>query len=497
MFNPMQAAKELTRQRNQTKTTVIQIEEYQIDTEDPKKSRIIGLDMFNKDENGVPKRVEVKHLNDKTNGINEFANPSALMYTAVGGLVRLSQYRVDGSGAYMANHMQRIARDSGPKVSGSQDKFDIHYMKGWTKIYPKRDRANNNALQIFDRGGRLFHRADVMVVPDDAPVTEMNFGSDTFEKELDEALNKAIDMAPKGAQPMIVVRMKGQLNADEIRLSHYRLDAERKPVPLTKEEIIKNAKENSELATSYIPSHRQAKDAGQVGQCEFVAGFALNAIGLKWDGRSKQKNPQTGEDEPRYNERSLIENFISETAQRHALPRVEGENKTKYVLDNGAPQYSFGILSYRTKQVPDGAFTQSDLDTFGRDHGVKLRVSPNAGLDEKPNPYAPKPAPTQAAAQAPTTTHEAAASQTPAESRSQTAAQAPSAEQTAAASQPAPQAAQPAASQPAPATEPTEVVEEVDDAVAEQSDFGLEDFDEGAFDVDMDDIEEQLASQSL
>ncbi|ABM21109.1 hypothetical protein Maqu_4258 (plasmid) [Marinobacter nauticus VT8] len=511
MFNPMQAAQELTRQRNQVKTTVIKIEEYQIDTQDPKKSKIIGLDMFEKDENGIPKRVEVRHFNDKSNGINEFANPSALMHTEVGGLIRLSKYKVDGSGAYVTDHMQRISKNGNPKTSASQDKYDVSFMKGWTKIYPKRDPADTSKLAIFERGGRLFHRADVMVVPEDAAVTQMNFGADTFEAELDKALNNAIDMAPRGTQPMLLVRMPGQLKADEIRLSNFKMDDQQNAVPLTKEEMIENAKTNSKLATSYIPSHKQARDAGQTGQCEFVSGFALGAIGMKWDGRSMQKNPQTGQDEPKYAEKSLIENFISETAQRHPLPKEEGATKTQYVLDAGAPQYSYSVLSYRTKRVPEGQHVQSDLDTLGRDHGVKLRVSPNAGLDEKPNPYKPaqptaqqQAAPTNQAANQPT---QPAAQQQPPVSQGQPA----GVQQTAAINQP--QAAAQQTAQETPQTAPvnhtaqqtttvaapttsTPEVEEVDD-LAEQTDFGLDDFADSSFEVDMDDIEEQLSSQGL
>ncbi|MEC7401241.1 MAG: hypothetical protein VX821_04535, partial [Verrucomicrobiota bacterium] len=47
----------------------------------------------------------------------------------------------------------------------------------------------------------------------------------------------------------------------------------------------------------------------------------------------------------------------------------------------------------------------------------------------------------------------------------------------------------------APTTTAAEV-EEVDD-LAEQTDFGLDDFADSSFEVDMDDIEEQLSSQGL
>ena len=481
VFNPMAAAKEHTRQRNSTKTTVIKIESYDIDPKDPKNAKIVGYDMFEKDGSGVPKKVEVKHNNEKTNGIADFANPQALMHTQEGGLLRLSQFRVGGDGTYLTNHMQRISKDGGPKMSGNREKYDIAFMKGWTKIYPKKEAGGD--LTIFKRQGRLYHRADVMVVPEDSQSTTMNFGSDTFEKELDAALNKVVDMAPKGAQPVIVVRMPGQLQADEIRLSNFKMDADQKAVPLTKEEIIKNAKENSKLANSYLPSHRQAKDAKQTGQCEFVTGFALNAIGMKWDGKSMQKNGQTGEDEPKYNDRSLIEEFMSETAQRHALPREEGENKTRYVLDDGAAQYSFGVLSYRIKQAAEGEFVQADLDTFGRDHGAQMRVSPNAGLDEKPNPY-------QTAKQAAqTVSGAAAAQQAQPEAAAKTEAPAAKAEQATTQSAPAPKTT------PVPQDK---VVEEVEEEPADaQSDFGMDDFADGGFDVDMDDIESQLAGQSL
>lgn len=488
MLDIMDQAKKIGRERNKVRSTVIKIEEYVIDKADPKSSKIVGYDMFAKDENGLPKKVEVKHQNEKTNGIAEFANPSALMYTAEGGLLRLSQYRVGGDGSYVAGHMQRIAKDDGPKMAGNRDKYDINFMKGWTKIYPKKDEKNE--LAIFNRQGRLFHRADVMVVPDDADTTMMNFGADTFEEELDSALGKAIDMAPKGTQPMIVVRMAGKLQADEIRIRNFRVEADNQVVPLTKEEMISQAKQNGKLANNYLAAHEAAKDSGQTGQAEFVTGFALNAIGLKWDGKSMQKNAQTGEDEPKYNDRSLIEEFISETAQRHELPQEEGSNKRRYAVDNGAPQYAFGILSYRTKQANDNEFVQSDLDTFGRDRGASMLVSPNAGLDVKPNPFhtAQQAAQsTQKTAQANQPNQAAPSQAAPQQAQSQTAAEKPAAQ----AAQPAPEAAQPAPQ----TTQASQTV--VEEEPEEAADFGIDDFDDQAFDVDMDDIENQLSARQL
>ena len=483
-FNPLATAKKISRERNLAKTTVIKLEKYELDKDNPKNNKIIGTDLFETDANGVPKRVEVKHANENTNGVKEFANPTALMHVTEGGMIRLSQYRVDGSGAYVASHMHRITRDGGPKVGGNQDKYDVSIMKGWTKLYPKKEASGE--LTIFERGGRLFHRADVMVVPDDADVTQVNFGADTFESEVDAALSKAVDMTPKGAQPMLVVRMAGQLQADEIRLPNFRMDGDI-PVPLTKEEIIETAKERSKLANSYFPSHQQAKDAGQTGQCEFVTGFALNAIGLKWDGKSMQK--VDGEDVPNYNDRSLIEDWVSETAQRHALPREEGDTKTKYKLDNGGPQYAFGVLSYRVKQADSNTFVQADLDSFGRDHGAKMRVSPNAGLDQKPNPWqASEPANKPAA----TNTQSNAGNQTeaaPEKPAAQSASQAPEPKTATANTAQESQPSQSTAAQSS-APQPDEVVEE-------QTDFGLDDFADNGFDVDMEDIENQLSQNSL
>ncbi|MFB2350886.1 hypothetical protein, partial [Priestia megaterium] len=186
---------------------------------------------------------------------------------------------------------------------------------------------------------------------------------------------------------MIMVRQQGKLQADEIRIRNYKMDAENKPVPLTKEEMIQSVMTNGKLANNYLPAHQALKESGESGQVEFVPGFALQAIGLKWDGKSMQKNPQTGKDEPKYNDQSQIEVWISETAQRHALPKEEGETRTRYVVDQGGPQYTASVLSYRVRQAGEGEFTQADLDTLGRDHGAKIRTSPNAGLDVKPNPY--------------------------------------------------------------------------------------------------------------
>ncbi|ARM86228.1 hypothetical protein [Marinobacter salarius] len=479
MLDIMDKAKKIGRDRNKVRSTVIKIEEYKIDKADPKNSVIVGLDMFNKDDNGIPKKVEVKHVNEKTNGIAEFANPGAMMHTAVGGMVRLSQYRVGGDGKYLSNHMQRIAKDDGPKVSASQDKFDISFMKGWTKIYPKKEQSGE--LAIFERNKKLFHRADAMVVPDDAKSHTMNFGDDSFDKELDAALASAIDLAPAGTQPMLVVRMAGKLQADEIRIRNFRMDGDNGAVPLTKEEMIHEAKNSAgKLNNNYVAAHKAAKDAGETGQAEFVTGFALNAIGLKWDGKSTQRDPESGEDIPKYNDRSLIEEFMSETAQRHEIPNDDGSTKRRYAVDDGAPQYAFGILSYRTKRGDEGEFVQSDLDTFGRDRGASMLVSPNAGLDEKPNPYHTA---AQAAASAQGKPAAAAAQPSkPEEQPAQKTEAAPAAQET--------QTAQPTQTTQAVQPDPQKIEEE-------PADFGIEDFDEENWNVDMEDIESQLSAQSL
>ncbi|ONF42470.1 hypothetical protein BTO32_14750 [Marinobacter lutaoensis] len=479
MLDIIGQAKEKGRERNKVRTTVFKLEKYIINKDNPGESRMIGYDMYAKDENGVPKRVEVKHINEKTQGITDFANPGAMMHTAPGGLIRLSQYRVAGDGTYLTSHMQRIRRDEGPKISASQDKYDIGYMKGWVKIYPKRE--PDGKLTIFERRGRLFHRADAMVIPEDAQETLVNFGGDNFEQEVKQALNRAIDNAPKGTQPILMVRMPGKLEADEIRIPNLKVEADKSITLLPKEEMIALAMKNGKLANNYFPVHEAAKQGGQVAQVQFVPGFSMQAIGLKWDGKSMQKNPETGLEEPRYTERSLIEEFISETAQRHQLPPEPGSDKVRYVIDDGAPQYAFGVLSYRIKQVEPGEYANADLDTFGRDRGAEIIVSPNAGLDVKPNPYAPAVSTQQSVNQAPKT-----------EPQVKPAVSAPVQQ----APQPAPSAQTTAQSQPV--SEKTQLIEEEVAEPEEAADFGIDDFDDPAFDnIDMDDIEQQLSAQQL
>lgn len=487
MVDIMGKAREIGRERNKMRSTVFKLEEYQIE-QDPRKSKMIGYDMFNMDENGVPKKVEVYHYHkdNKTQDINNFATRSAMMHTRPGGLIRLSQFKVNGDGSYTTSHMQRIAEDDGPKVSSNQTKFDISFMKGWTKIYPKKDAERN--LEIFKRGGRLFHKADVMVIPEDSKPATMNFGTPEFDAELQAILEQAINDAPRGTQPMIMVRQAGKLTAEEIRFPNFKMDAENKAVPLTKEEIIQRVMTSGKLADKYLPAHQACLAENEPGQVEFVPGFAIQAIGLKWDGKSMQKNPQTGEDEPKYNDRSTIEQFILETAQRHRLPKEEGDTKTRYALDQGGPQYTFGILSYRTKQVPEGTHVQADLDTLGRDHGAKMWTSPNAGLDVKPNPYKPA---TQTPNQGTSETAPAAQNEAPA-NQAQGAAPAAAASQ---ASQPAPQNSQPA-SQPTQAAGQPETVEEEPDMGDEVPDFGLDDFADD-FEDSLDELESEMAAQKL
>lgn len=499
MFNPLQAAKDLGRQRNQNMTTVIRVKEYKFDKQNPKMSTIIAEDLFNKDENGLPKTVEVRHVNEKAQGVNEFGDRRAMMHTGVGGTIRLSRYKVDGNGTYLAEHMQRISETDGPKIDGKQVAWDINFLKAWVKAYPLRDKNDPSQLAMFNLSGRLFHKANVMVVPEDAKVSTIEFGSleqgeDTFETQFRSALSKAIDDAPGGALPMLVCRIKGWLDAREITVGNYKLDANKNRIALTKEEMIDGVIANSKVYQELLLSHKQAVAQETVVPCEAVAGFRLGAIGMKWDGKSKVKNDQ-GDEEPNFIDRSTVENVISETAQRHKLPQTPGSTKTLWAVDEeAAPQYAFGVVSYRRKQVEPGEVSQCDMETFGRDSGAQLQVSPNAGLDEKPNPYLAQQPQNQASqttqtnqAQEPANPPAASNQQAPAAQTSQTAA-------------PEHQAAAPA-NQSAQTTQTNQVaqpnqgspkIEETEDELPPQEDFGLEDFD-----IDMDELEGQLAHHQL
>lgn len=484
-MNIISKARKAGRERNKIRTTVFKLEEYVID-KDPRKSKMIGLDMMNKDENGNPKKVEVYHFHkeNKTHDINEFANRSAMMHTRPGGLIRLSAFRVNADGSYTNSHMQRIAEDDGPKIAANQTKSDIGYMKGWVKVYPERE--DDKSLKIYNRSGKLYHRANALVIPEDSKPVTLNFGSDTFEADLKGALEEAINNTPRGTKPMLMVRQPGVLDVDQITVPNFKMNAESRPVPLTKEEMVNAALTRGNLAKNYLPVHQELKGSGETHQAEIVPGFLITAIGMKWDGKSMKRNDQTGEDEPNYTDSSKIEDWISETAQRHALPKQEGENRTRFVVDQGAPQYTASILSYRVPQAEEGVHVQADMDTLGRDRGAKIRTSPNAGIDVKPNPYMPKEEADQVQATQTTQAAQATAPEAPAQPQPQPQAQ------------PQPQPEPEAQPQPQPEPEPQPQLEEDDSGLSDETDdFGLSDFTEEDFGETLDDLEEQMASMKL
>lgn len=379
LFNDM---KKERAQRFKKDTTIVKIQEYQLH-QDPKLCKIIGLDMLNKDGNGNPKKVEVQ-FNDpsgKSMGIQEYADPGAMMHTEVGGMVRLDRFITRGDGTYVTGHMQRIAQSEKNRVSKKQEEFSVGIMKAWTKILPERD-ANGNIAEIQRSNNSFISRGKALVIPEDAKPETIVFGTPEFRTKLSAMVETAVNNAPDRAKPIILMRSEGPDNQAEAILQTVKKNPDNTYSEMVKEEILEAARNNTELQM-WLAKNDQATQAGVEMPVEFLPGMQLDMVGLVTDPRSGDRL-----DKPK------VQFMAHEATRWFPLPKEEGKEQEHRAASK--PEYKLSVISYEIN-LTNGQ-RQTTLSNLGVIPGVT--ASPDAGLSKTPNPFWPETATAAPAAKA-------------------------------------------------------------------------------------------------
>lgn len=446
----------ITKQANKKDVTVVRVESYELD-KDPRKCAIIGHDMMNMDEQGVPKKVRVNFYDPKgkSRGIQDFADESAMMHTQPGGMVRLDKFMVRSDGSYVCSHMQRVTKKDGPRQDRNGNQFEQGIARAWTKIIPQVDETGN--IAVIETASNKISRGRALVIPENSQGHNLTFG-DGFAAQLKAAAKAAIEAAPDKTKAFLLFRQADNNGIKEMVIPNQKQNEAGNYVSMTKDEQLAMVDQHKTFQ-GFLQLNEKAKGV----TIEAVPGFQLDVYGMLND-------PHSGK--PLENPR--VQSMVNETTRQFALPLKPGQKRPDMV-PHTEREYKLAVISYEIPKAEES--NMASLQTLGSVPGVT--ASPNAGLSVTPNPHYvdPKIAAAEAATIA---AHEQKAG-------SQASAAAPQAAPTeaapaAAAAAPAPAAATPAPVQAAP--EPSE------DALDDAMDDMMEDF-------DIDDLERQLASQSL
>lgn len=441
------------RQQYKKNTTILKLEKYELDR-DPKKCAMIGVDMMNTDENGVPKKVKVffHDAAGKSRGIQDFADENAMMHTQPGGMIRLDRFVERPDGSYVCGHMQRVAKKEGIRTARGGEEFAVGISRAWTKILPMRNEDGKIAEIQGEKNS--FSRGRALVMPEQNAPVKATFG-EGFAESLRGVAKQAIENAPDKSKPAILLRHEptpeGQANGTpnfiEIVLPNKTQDEAGNYVPMTKEQQL-----------AVFDQHRVVQALLARNKQDEVKGFEFEAIpGFQLDVYGMLNDPHSGKrlENPR------VQSMVNDTARQFALPKKPGQTRPDMVAHD-KPEYKLAVISYEIPKSDDNG--QASLQTLGAVPSVT--ASPDAGLSVTPNPYYVDNKVQQAVD----------ASQ---------AAQSQQAQQTANTAQEAPaeQPAAAAASAPEPAPQPSE--DDLDSAMSDIDDF------------DMDDLEQQLSQAQL
>jgi len=463
---------EIQRESNKKDATVFKIEKYELDR-DPKKCAMIGHDMLNMDENGVPKKVKVL-FNDpsgKSQNIKDYADESSMSHTMPGGMVRLDKLRVNADGSYVCSHMQRISKQGGLRNDRNGNQHETGIARAWTKVLPLLD-DDGNIAELTAGSGNKFSRGRAMLIPEESKGSPLTFG-DNFKADLKAAAKRAIDAAPDKTKPILLLRQEANNKVKELVIPNTKPDESGNYVPMTKEEQLAIV-DNLKMTQNFYAANEDPKAKGVT--MEAVPGFQVDVYGMLNDPKSG-----TRLDKPR------VQTMVNDTARQFALPKKPGQKRPDMV-PHDQPEYKLSVVSY---EIPkSGDQDSANLTTLGTVPGKT--ASPNAGLTVTPNPYYENPNVAQAEKASQQAAQNQGAQQTQAASQG---AQNTQATQTAAQEAPATEApANQAAQQPTtPPQQPTLTPEQA--AVEEENDLAdaMEDMD----DIDMDDLEDQLRGNGL
>ncbi|KXS55576.1 MAG: Uncharacterized protein AWU57_25 [Marinobacter sp. T13-3] len=440
-------------------TTVFQVEKYELDR-DPAKCAMIGHDLMNNDENGVPKKVRVvfNASSDNVMGIQEYADENSLVHTMPGGKIRLDRVQERPDGTYEVPHMQRIQKKDGTRVDRAGIEHEMCIDRCWAKVIPERENRGRGPIAIKENstGGKQ-SRGRVLLIPEDAKPITVTMGKN-LDGSIKDAVKKAIELAPDKTKALLTFRV-GQGSVLEMVVPNQTRNEAGDYVPVSLDEQLKRI-ERSDAYTTLMRVNK-AKPELEGETLEALPGFQIDVFGMTHD----KKTGQPVQGVPR------VQAAVLETARFFKLP-TQDENGNDQYKQSQFPEYRLSVVSYERQK--NDSTNVATLTTLGKVPGHM--PSPDAGESITPNPYFAN----KQVAQAEQASREAA------QRKAQEAQNAP--EQAAAQSQGNQQAQQPA-SQPQQAAAQAQPVDEELDAYDDMMEMDV--------DFDMDDLTQQLASQNL
>jgi hypothetical protein len=439
-------------------TTVIQVESYQV-SQDKAKNRIVGKDLYDLDENGVPKTVSVAINNPNNDGIrsvHNFAKRGDLVHTEKGGMIRIDRaVKRAGGSEYVAPHAQRIAMNADMnRMDDNGEEYKIAFAKAYVKVVPVMDRQTREPREFSTKSSPI-HRGSAFIFPEEnttekAAVT-LAIGKN-FGDELKALAGKAFDEAPEKAQPMVMLRDPDPKNVSEMRVPSIKKDEKTgNYVPMSRDEAL-DAFMETQAVKAFVDAATQAPEGS--GSVQGIVGYSINVFGSPLNDKGERVT-------------SRVEQMAKETVRRFPRPDVDNQRQEPIM---GNQEYALAIVSY---SIAQGERNNVNLESLGRMPGVK--ATPNAGLSETPNPHWPR---DDEGNMVSFTTSTPAANQ-------------PAAAATAASPAPAASASKEAVAAQAPIPEPES------DEPPLPSDDDMDQYLGADTDFDMDDLESQMQGQGL
>lgn len=366
--------KKQSREANKPRTRVIKVDEY-IKDQNVENWKIRGTDLFETDDQGVPKEVVVSVRNDNKDiqGVADFANPNSLCATDIGGVIRVDRAVERGNGQIVAPHMQRLSRTSDlvrKDEKMESNKIGIH--QAWVKVLPIMDRSTGKPAEFATRN-KPQHRGNAFVIPKASAENELaiTIGKDDLQSKLREAAEQAIDEAPEKTLPMVRLRTDMDQTPLEIVMPLRIADGQGNYQNATREQQIEAFFNHSDTqglmdAVNQIPEGTAIYSA---------AGFRTGVFGSTLDFQSGQ--PQT----------SLVEEMARTTQRRITRPNEEG----KPYVEKAFPEYKLGVISieipYLDAQDQPSQRHFANLKSLGPEPSVT--ASPVAKMGQHtPNPFA-------------------------------------------------------------------------------------------------------------
>lgn len=350
--------KEEQRERNKPDTRVVQVKEY-MPSEQPENWTMKAVDLFNKDDNGVPKEYTVSIVNDNPNvlRVNDFANNSSMSHTQVGGIIRLDRAIERADGSLVARHAQRLCKDD--SCTRQDKKMEISKIgidRNWVKVLPAGRGPDGRPKEYTTAQNGRQHRGFALVIPEQMKEVSAVSGQDDLKAKFREAAELAINEAPEKTRPMVRLRVPEDNNVVEAVIQTLKRDDQG-----NYQEMTHNEKIEAFFNNGTVSSVLQKASAVEGVEMHMAAGYRANVFGTTLDFQTNQPL-----------EKSSVEEMLEETQRRITRPDPDKPNQVKLVSQQ--PEYVLSVTSIEIPHLdPRGNPSQRNgatLSTLQRIPGV-------------------------------------------------------------------------------------------------------------------------------